>query len=173
MLLFAAATQGFWLVRNRWLETVALLLIAFSLFRPGFWWDRLYPPLTAAPPARIEAVVRDLPVNARLAVVAEGMTLEGESVRRTVALRLGEPQPTAAQRLQRLGLDLGITGDDSVRVRRVRYGSPAYKAGLEGGFKITALKVPADRPPKEWVFLPALGLLAGVAWAQRRRRVPA
>jgi len=171
MLLFAAATQGYWLVRNRWYEGVLLLLIAFSLFRPGFWWDRLYPPMASTPPERIEAVVRELPANARLALVVTGTTLEGESVRRTAALRLGEPQSTAAQRLQRLGLDLDSTAaDGAVWIQRVRYGSPAAKAGIERGFRITALKVPADRPPQELVFVPTLALLGGVAWAQRRRR---
>ena len=37
MLMFAAATQGFFVVRGRWWETLALLLISFTLFRPGFW----------------------------------------------------------------------------------------------------------------------------------------
>ncbi|MCU0942544.1 MAG: TRAP transporter permease, partial [Hydrogenophaga sp.] len=37
MLVFAAATQGYFLTRTRWYETVALLLVCFTLFRPGFW----------------------------------------------------------------------------------------------------------------------------------------
>ncbi len=44
MLLFAAATQGCFLASNRIYETVALLLIAFTLFRPGFWMDMVSPP---------------------------------------------------------------------------------------------------------------------------------
>ncbi len=31
ILLFASATQGYWLVRNRWWESVALLLVAFMV----------------------------------------------------------------------------------------------------------------------------------------------
>jgi TRAP-type uncharacterized transport system fused permease subunit len=38
MLLFAAATQGWFFAKNRIWES-ALLLVAFSLFRPGFWMD--------------------------------------------------------------------------------------------------------------------------------------
>ncbi|HEY5636436.1 MAG TPA: TRAP transporter permease, partial [Burkholderiales bacterium] len=49
MLLFAAATQGYFLVRTRWYETLALFLITFTLFRPGFWWDMVYPPFERAP----------------------------------------------------------------------------------------------------------------------------
>ena len=45
MLVFATATQGHWLTKTRWYETIALLLIAFTLFRPGFWWDKVVPPL--------------------------------------------------------------------------------------------------------------------------------
>ncbi|NIV22495.1 MAG: DUF3394 domain-containing protein, partial [Gemmatimonadetes bacterium] len=46
MMLFASATQGFMFVRNRIWETVILLLVAFTLFRPGFWLDRVTPPYT-------------------------------------------------------------------------------------------------------------------------------
>jgi hypothetical protein len=53
MLLFAAATQGFWLVRSKWWETVALLLIAFTLFRPGFWLDMVQPPYDERPGVQV------------------------------------------------------------------------------------------------------------------------
>ncbi|HSK40605.1 MAG TPA: TRAP transporter permease, partial [Arenibaculum sp.] len=36
MLVFAAATQGWFLTRNRLWEAAAMLLVAFTLFRPGF-----------------------------------------------------------------------------------------------------------------------------------------
>jgi len=44
MLLFAAATQGWFLARNKIWESVLLLLIAFTFFRPGFWMDMVAPP---------------------------------------------------------------------------------------------------------------------------------
>ena len=34
ILLFAAATQGYWLVKNRLWETVLMLIVAFMFFRP-------------------------------------------------------------------------------------------------------------------------------------------
>src|SRR3546814_4013206 len=39
MLMFTAAMQGYFLARSRIYETIALLLVAFTLFRPGFWMD--------------------------------------------------------------------------------------------------------------------------------------
>ncbi len=54
MLAFAAATQGFFLTKSRIWETVALIVVAFTLFRPGFWWDMAYPPLIEETPAKLE-----------------------------------------------------------------------------------------------------------------------
>ena len=39
MLEFVAALQGFFFARNRWWETVVLLVVCFTLFRPQFWMD--------------------------------------------------------------------------------------------------------------------------------------
>jgi TRAP-type uncharacterized transport system fused permease subunit len=51
MLVFAAATQGYFLVKTRWYETLLLLLVTFTLFRPasgGTWSSR---PMTNGPRA--------------------------------------------------------------------------------------------------------------------------
>ncbi|MCH8885398.1 MAG: DUF3394 domain-containing protein, partial [SAR324 cluster bacterium] len=45
MLVFAAATMGYFFARSRLYETAILLVVAFVLFRPGFVWDNFYPPL--------------------------------------------------------------------------------------------------------------------------------
>ena len=45
----------------------------------------------------------------------------------------------------------------------------AEKLGLEQGFKVVSIEMPADRPSKEWMFVPALALLALVVVSQRRR----
>src|SRR5690606_30971208 len=44
MLVFAAATQGYFLTKTRWYETVALLVVCLTLFRPGLWMDMVAPP---------------------------------------------------------------------------------------------------------------------------------
>ena len=44
MLVFASATQGFLLRKNKWWETIALLVITFCLFRPGYFWDQWFAP---------------------------------------------------------------------------------------------------------------------------------
>jgi TRAP-type uncharacterized transport system fused permease subunit len=46
---FVSATQNWLVTRNRWYEPLALLLICFTLFRPGYWLGRLQAPFVAMP----------------------------------------------------------------------------------------------------------------------------
>ena len=43
ILIFTAATQGWFINRLKWYEIVAFLLISMSLFRPGYILDKFYP----------------------------------------------------------------------------------------------------------------------------------
>ncbi len=167
MLVFAAATQGYFLVRSRWYETVALLLVTFTLFRPGFWWDMVHPPYDERPASELMTLVEQAPAGERKRIWVEGLNLNGDEVRKGVLLPLGDPGP-ARERLRRVGLTVMTLGDE-VQVAAVQFGSQAEKLGLEQGFKVMSIEVPSDRPAKEWMFIPALVLLAGVVVLQRRR----
>lgn len=167
MLVFAAATQGFFLVRSRWYETLALLLVCFTLFRPGFWMDMVHPPFEEV---RGEAMVQQIaqaPNGTGKRVWVEGLSLDGKDIRKGVLLPLGDVAD-AKTRLANAGLTTMADGD-SLMVVAVKFGSAAEKLGIEQSFKITSIEVPADRPAKEWMYLPALLLLAAVILLQRRR----
>jgi TRAP transporter 4TM/12TM fusion protein len=168
MLVFAAATQGFFLVKSRWYETLALLLITFTLFRPGFWWDMLYPPFDEVPAAQMSALIEQAPAGSGKRIWIEGMNMDGDDIRKGVLLPLGEPG-TARERLARAGLTVMAQGDELL-IAAVKFGSPAAKLGIEQGFRIVSAEVPSDRPAKEWLYLPALALLLLVMGLQRARQ---
>jgi TRAP transporter 4TM/12TM fusion protein len=167
-LLFAAATQGWFLVRNRWWESLALLLVCFSLFRPGFWMDMIHPPFERLPGAQALEVARTLPDDARLRLWIEGISIEGDEVKKGVLLPLGPRAENARARFAAAGVTVMPQGD-AIQVLAVKFGSRAEKLGIEQGFAITAIELPSDRPDKEWIYVPALALLALVVWLQRRR----
>ena len=167
MLVFAAATQGYFLVKSRWWETAALLLVTFTLFRPGFWWDMVYPPYEQRPATELMTLVEQAPKGERKRVWVEGLNLDGKEIRKGVLLPLGDPGP-ARERLRRIGLTVMALGDE-VQIAAVQFGSAAEKLGLEQGFRITQIEMPAQRPAKEWMYVPALLLLAVVIVAQRAR----
>jgi hypothetical protein len=59
-LTFAAATHPYFIVANRWWETAALLLVAFSLFRPDIYRDWFYAPFELQPVSELQKVVDQL-----------------------------------------------------------------------------------------------------------------
>jgi hypothetical protein len=112
-------------------------------------------------------MVEDAPRNASKRVWVEGERLDGREVKKGVLLPLGEPG-NARERLQRIGVRVVPFGDE-ITIAKVDFGSKGAKIGLAQGQKIVAVEVPADRPRKEWMFVPALLLLGLVVWSQRRR----
>ena len=168
-MMFAAATQGFFIAKNRIHETLILLLVTFTLFRPGFWMDMLYPPFEEVPPTELTRLVEEAPRNGNLRVWVEGMSLEGQDIAKGVLLPLGEKAASARERLGAMGLTVMALGDQ-VQVAAVRFGSPAEKLGLEQGFNIVNIELPSgERPDKEWMYLPAFALLA-LVWAMQKPR---
>jgi len=168
MLTFAAATQGFFLVKSRIWETAALLLVAFTLFRPGYWWDMVYPPIETLPGNRVLELAAKQPDNALIRLRVEGETLEGDLVNTAVMLPLG-PAGTGEERLQNAGMELRNEGGDML-IDNLTFGGPAEQAGLDFDWQITGVIVDSDRPPKELMFIPALLLLGGIIVLQRGRR---
>jgi len=168
MLVFSAATQGFWFTRSRKWETLALLLITFTMFRPGFWWDMIYPPNEERPGAAIMEYVEDVPADGAIVLKVSGMALNGSDVTTYVQLEVPEGG-SARERLAGAGLEVSEQGGDLV-VDFVNFGSAAEDAGIQFGWTIDAVQVQLERPPKELMFIPALFLLALVAFGQLKRK---
>jgi TRAP transporter 4TM/12TM fusion protein len=171
-MMFAAATQGFFLRKNKAWETGALLVVVFALFRPGFFLDLYMPPYERIAPTEFKAKVAAAPDNAQLRLFISGVNLEGKDISKGVLLPLGPQRESPDERLRGIGLSVVSLGE-MLQIAQVRFGSVAEKLGIEQGFEITAIERPVSRPAKEWVFIPALLLLGLVAWAQRRRPAPA
>ncbi|MFN4312158.1 MAG: TRAP transporter permease [Ferrovibrio sp.] len=168
ILVFAAGTMGWFLTKSRLWESALLLLVCFALFRPGFFWDKLYEPYTQAPARQVFDIAAKLPEDGRLLMVVSGMTLEGDDVTKTISLPLTAPGD-GRKRLADAGLSLTALGDQ-VQVGAIKFGSAAKRVGLESGFTVDHVLLPADRPSKHWVYLPALALLGLVALVQWRRK---
>ena len=167
MLVFAAATQHWWLTKNRIWETLALLLITFTLFRPGFWWDMIYPPTQTHAATEIFEQAEKQPVNSSLKIWVSGESLDGRDIKKLVRLPLGEAG-TGEERLEAAGLLL-IAEDDRVEVDLITFDSPAEKIGIDFGWEISAIEEDLDQPAKEWMMIPPLLLLGLIGWLQKRR----
>ena len=174
MLLFAAATQGYFVAKSRKWESAVLLFVAFMLFRPDFFLDQISEKYqTAAGPAA-------------LTLIESAGT--GEDVRMTIAgpdFDTGQLRPTtisfpavqgdALAALDEQGL-LILEEGETLLLEEPFPGTPHFDAlGTEYDFygdtpvTITAVQVQNERMPKEIFWLPALLLLGVIVLIQRPR----
>jgi len=167
MLIFAAGTQGFFLTKNRIWETIALILIAFTLFRPGFWWDRVYPPLSEEPASKLEQLVEDMEPGAMMRLMVKGEKDDGSEFTKTVMLPVGDSK-TGAERLAEIGIETR-NEEGKTLIDNVVFSSAAEKVGIDFDQEILNIQVPAKRPPKQIMFIPAILLLSLVWFMQRGR----
>ncbi|BCL68569.1 C4-dicarboxylate ABC transporter [Vibrio nigripulchritudo] len=168
MLIFSAATQGWWFTRNKWWETVLLLVLTFSFFRPGFWWDMLYPAKDYYEGNQIVEIAEGLNIGQTLELRVGGENLDGDYSEKTVRLPFEDSAATGEERVSSMGLMLNEV-DGRMIVDMVEFGSPAEASGIDFDWEIKSVVLDADRPMKEWVFVPALLILFAMAWNQRRR----
>jgi len=167
MMAFCAAFQGFFFARNRIWETAALLLICFTLFRPNYWLDFIVPPWTTLPASELTRVVDAIPGAGVLRVRVKSSDYTGDDVIRTVRLNLGK-SGDIRQRLLEPGVSLA-PGTSPV-IASVRPGSEAARLKLKPGDAIESVIVPNPRIDPFVFAIPALLLLAAIAYLQRARR---
>ncbi|MEO1090062.1 MAG: TRAP transporter permease [Pseudomonadota bacterium] len=179
MLCFAAATQGYFVARCRLWEVVALLLVAFTLFRPGYWLDWVQPPYQVAQgTAALEAVAAQ-PVDETIRLVIEGPDFDtGRPQRTTLAPELG-PAGDGLARLDAAGLPV-LEDGEMLLLEEPFPGTPFFEQLIDAydfygdqPVRIVRSEVEASRMPKEIFFLPAFLLLGLVVLVQDRRKTQA
>jgi TRAP transporter 4TM/12TM fusion protein len=168
MLAFAAITMNWMRVRCKPWELVALIAATAFLFRPDYFMDFIAPEYKSAPATEAYKIAGALPADQRLVAVIAGSTIEGDELKKTVALNLGAAEADGRKRLNAAGLTVVPLGD-KLQIAGVKFGSAAKKSGFEQGFEIVELKVPSGRPSAHWWYLPGFLLIALVWWVQGRR----
>ena len=166
MLLFAAATQGWFLTRSRIYESAALLLIAFTFFRPGFWMDMVAPPYTEEAPAALPEAAAATAPGTDLRMRVAGVNDLGDPVEFVALVRI--PEDAGDDHLAATGITLRQDGDKTI-IDDVAFDSTAASAGLDWDQEVLRVLRPADAPSKYWMFIPALVLLGLVVMLQRAR----
>ena len=184
MLLFAAATQGFFLTSSRWYESVGLLLVAFTLFRPGFWLDLVEDPFVHRPGTEVVKEAERQPEGGMIRLVVSGPDFDRPErmASLTMVVPLGEPG-TGEDRLMRAGLPVIDNPDapqGTVAIDEPMAGTPYFTKFHMFDFYadrpvvIERVELDAERLPKEAFYPPGLALLALIIFLQRSRmRAPA
>ena len=172
ILVFTAGTMGWFLTKSKFYESIALILIAFVLFRPDFVMDRIQPPFTEIAPAGFSQALETATEGDEMRLIISGPDFDsGETKETTLVLPI---TGDASARLDATGLMLLAEGD-AVNLDEPSFSSP-FASSL-GSFdfygdtpvQIASVKAPTNQMAKEWVFIPALILLGLIAMLQRAR----
>lgn len=179
ILLFAASTQGYFIVRSKWYESLGLLLVAFTLFVPNFWIDRIVPPFKEVSPLGVADKLGAVAPGEQLRLNVSGQNNQGypRDIVVTILVKEGDVY-SGADRLRRFGLILSETPDGKVFVQDAMFNSMAEKSGVDidlalmQGFdyEITSVGVRQEQPNARLMYIPALVLLVLIIWSQRRRK---
>ena len=179
ILLFAAATQGYWLVKNRLWETVLMLIVAFMFFRPGYFWDKVDPPYENISGQELFTVADNMSEGELIRFVVEGETIEGVERSYTFLLPLADGL-TGRERVNNTGLQIDdLFGDMEVAMvlpgisnsRAINKQVESIKvAGVDSGWIVTSVLQERETMPKQIVYIPAILLIGMVGWVQFRRK---
>ncbi|TDO99430.1 TRAP transporter permease [Marinomonas balearica] len=168
MLVFAAGTQGYFFARSKLWESALLILIAFTLFRPGFWLDQVEAPYSHITGSEMMSYIEAHPNTTEVRLSVEGENLEGRWIEKTVNLPLSS-MGSAEDRLFK-GAGLEVRNEEGrVFIDNMGFGSAAEKQKLDFDWEITGVEIENDRPAKEWFFIPAFLILAWIIIRQRKR----
>ncbi|QLB12475.1 TRAP transporter 4TM/12TM fusion protein [Bisgaardia hudsonensis] len=177
ILVFTAATMNFFFTKNKWWEGIALILAAFTLFRPGFFMEYISPSSYHIEPAQMTEKISKIPAGENMMLKVAGLNPYGKQIEFYAELTIPEGN-TNEERIATLGLMLLDTGEEieingkqsaKILIDNVEIDSPAAKAGLNWDQTILDVSLPQKSLAKEWMFIPALLLIWGIAWNQRRR----
>lgn len=175
MMLFAAATQGYFLAKSKLWETAALLLIALTLFRPGYWLDQVSPPTQSIERAQIIQDLGQYPQAQTVYAKVTGPDFDNPDELASLTIMLDLPQGDDTEtRLDAAGLT--VDDPDIVSLLEPFVGTPFFEQLQQFDFYsdqpviIERIDVPVDRIAKEIFYFPALLLLLLVVMSQRRRQ---
>ncbi len=174
MLIFAAATQGYFIAKSKRWESAALLFIAFMLFRPDFFLDQVSEKYRSVSGAEAVQLVGEQPEGSLIRFRVEGPDFDTGDNRATTITMVypgGEP----ADAMMENGLAV-LEEDGKLLLEEPFPGSPYFGSlGTEYDYYgdnpvvISQVEVENKRMPKELFFIPALLLLAGLMLIQRPR----
>jgi TRAP transporter 4TM/12TM fusion protein len=170
MLLFAAGTMNYFLVKSHLWESGILLCAAFILFQPGYFLNQVAPEFETRPANDLYQMAQNGADGTSLRVRLAGEDLSGKAIDARYLLPLGDSGAAGRQRLiDGAGIEFR-NEDGKLFVDNLNFGGAAEQLGIDFDWEVVELEVAADRMPKEIFYIPALLLVGLVYFLQIGRR---
>ncbi len=162
----SAATQGYFLVKSKFNESLILLIIGISLLYPKAWINLFYQQFS---PVSMENITDQKHINTHLRVSALSKNITNETEKKMILFK-SLPDGTIQEKLASAGITKLQSNDDgNMIIKGLQLGSKADKAQLYVGDIILGMEISALQPNKNIVFIPIAIILATVILIQRKR----
>ncbi|MCV6546663.1 MAG: TRAP transporter permease [Cohaesibacter sp.] len=174
ILIFTAGTMGYFVTRSRIYESVALVLIAFVLFRPDFVMDRIQPPYIELETSQVVSSFGEAAQGDEMRLVVSGPDFDTDAIKETTLILPAGKEEGGEARFQALGLAT-LEEDGKLKLDEPFPGTAFSKKLQSFNFYgdepvvIKSAKLSADQLPKELIFIPGLLLLGLVYMMQKMR----
>ena len=164
ILIFTAATQGWFINKLRWYEIIIFLLISISFLSPDFVLNKFYPKYNYLELDKIENVKLDPKKEVRIKITR--LSEYGERYKLFV---IEKNTFDSEYNLDKYGINL-IKENEKILVDNIKWNGMAKKSGIEMGDYITEFKIENEnRPNKKIVYPIALFLLLVFGYLNKRR----
>jgi len=161
---FTSAAQGWFITKLRWYEIIMLLIITVSMFRPDFVMNRIYPEYQNFEKNFYEEI--EFKEKRKLRLHVTRYTDYGERYK-MFAFPI-EPSSTSLAEIT--GLEIEKNSNNNFEVVNLSFMGPAEEIGMDFYDEITKIEVSSiSRPPKEYIYIFGLLLLALTYVSQKRR----
>ena len=150
ILIFSAATQGWFINKLRWYEIIAFLLISMSLFRPDYILDKINPKFNTQTLQATEIKSLSFENNREVHFKITRRTGYGDRYKLFV---IDKNSFKESFNLEDYGVNL-VNKNDNLSVASVKWDSLAKKHGIESGDIITEFKIENLNRPNQAIVYP-------------------
>jgi len=168
LLIFTSALQGYFLIKNKWYESLIFVAIAFTLFQPNYWINTFYPKYVNYSSDKIEESLANLKKNENVRFKVRGENSFGEIKNFVFLAKTPEKSNNFNQSLENLGFEI-FKDDQKTLVDFVEFNGPAKNAGLQMDQEILTIQRYAKQPWKYWPIFPAIAMFLVVFFRQRKK----
>jgi len=164
ILIFTAATQGWFINKLKWYETIIFLVISISFLAPEFVLNKFYPKYNYFDINQIQNSKLDSDKEVRIKVTR--LSEYGERYKLFVIKKNTFKENFS---FQEYGVNL-IEQDNKILVDTIKWNGLAKKSGIEMGDIITEFKIEnLNRPDKKIIYPIALLLIIVFGFLNKRR----
>ncbi|MDC0641517.1 TRAP transporter permease [Candidatus Pelagibacter sp.] len=165
ILVFTSATQGWFINKLKWYETIVFLIISISLLSPEFVLNKFYPKYNYQDINNINSVILDPKKEVRFKVTRP--SLYGDRYKLFV---IDKNTFEEEYNLEDYGINL-VKENNKIIVDNLKWNGQAKKSGFEMGDYISEFKIEnSNRPSKLFVYPIAILLLLIFGYLNYRRK---